>query len=115
MYLFELYKQQVTMLYMKNSYALLSFTDFAFFCFPTTTSFFPKGHPDMNATLTANSTRRTFQSPITTKNQTSKVLWPDAVSCPSSNPAARLSLPLLILSLFQTLSAMVRQRARPKQ
>lgn len=69
----------------------------------------------MNATLTADSMRRTLQSPVTTTNQTSEVQWPDAVSCPSSNPAAWLSLPLLILSLLQTLSAMVRQRARPKQ
>lgn len=47
-----------------------------FLCFPATASFFPEGHADMNATLTANPMRRTFQSPIITKNQTSKVPWP---------------------------------------
>lgn len=47
-----------------------------FLCFPTTISFFPEGQADMNATLTANPMRRTFQSPIITKNQTSKVPWP---------------------------------------
>lgn len=51
--------------YENQSYALLSFRDSAFFWFPTTTSFFPEGHTDMNATLTASSMRRTFQSPIT--------------------------------------------------
>lgn len=57
---------------MKNGYALLSFAAFAFCCFLMTASFSPEGHADMNATLTANSMRRTFQSTITTENQTFK-------------------------------------------
>lgn len=71
-YLSELENQQLVLLYMKNDYALLSFAAFAFCCFLMTASFSPEGHADMNATLTANSMRRTFQSTITTENQTFK-------------------------------------------
>lgn len=109
------WKSEIALSYMKSGYALLSFAAFAFCCFLTTASFSPGGHADVNATLTASSMRRTFQSTITHRESDLQVPWPAAVSCPSSNPTARLSLPLLILSPFQTLSAIVGQRVRPEQ
>lgn len=66
------WKSAMALLYMKNGCALLSSAAFAFCCFLMTASFSPGGHADVNATLTASSTRRTFQSTITTENQTFK-------------------------------------------
>lgn len=95
----SLEEQQVTTQYMKNRVMLCSVlqTLLLFFLFSYNHFVFSRGtHADTNATLTANSTRRTFQSPITTVNQTPQAQWPDAAPCPPSNPAARLLLPLLI-------------------